>query len=248
MCGRNRLEDGSAPKWAEAFKEHGGLVEVRMPQNGIRMDGIVKLAEGLGACPDLEVLDLQDNTFGVEGDKAFSEALPKLPKLKFLNFSDCVLSLEDSNEEPPKTIEALAEGSNPKLETLQLQNNNLTGDSIRLLADSVGEKLTGLKFLEVQWNEVEEDEEGVQTLADNLRARGGKFVITDEDEEEEEPSIIEEAEAEEAAEPVEVEGKAPPPGLEPKEEKAKEETKEKGMLDKATDALADLMSKVSIGN
>lgn len=219
-----------------------------MPQNGIRMDGIVKLAEGLGACPDLEVLDLQDNTFGVQGDKAFSEALPKMSKLKFLNFSDCVLSLEDSNEEPPKTIEALAEGSNPKLETLQLQNNNLTGDSIRLLADSVGEKLTALKFLEVQWNEVEEDEEGVQTLADNLKARGGKFILTDEDEEDEEPEIIEEAEAEEAAEPVEVEGKEPPAGLEPKEEKVKEETKEKGMLDKATDALADLMSKVSIGN
>lgn len=204
------------------------------------MDGIVKLAEGLGACPDLEVLDLQDNTFGVEGDKAFSEALPKLSKLKFLNFSDCVLSLEDSNEEPPKVIEALTEGSNLKLETLQLQNNNLTGDSIRLLADSVGEKLTVLKFLEVQWNEVEEDDEGVQTLTDNLRVRGGKLILTDEDEEDEE--------AEEAPEPVEVEGKALPAGLEPQDEKTKEEVKEKGVLDKATDALADLMSKVSIGN
>lgn len=219
-----------------------------MPQNGIRMDGIVKLAEGLGACSNLEVLDLQDNTFGVEGDKAFAEALPKLSKLKFLNFSDCVLSLEDSNDEPPKVIEALTEGSNPKLETLQLQNNNLTGDSIRLLADSVGEKLMSLKYLEVQWNEVEEDEEGVQTLADNLKARGGKFILSDEDEEDQEAEVIKEAEAEEAAEPVEVEGKAPPAGLKPREAKAAEEAKEKSMLDKATDALADLMGKVSLGN
>ena len=41
ICGRNRLENGSAPAWAAAFAAHGGLEEVRMPQNGIRMRGYV---------------------------------------------------------------------------------------------------------------------------------------------------------------------------------------------------------------
>jgi Ran GTPase-activating protein 1 len=35
ICGHNRLEDGSALAWAEAFAAHGTLVEVHLPQNGI---------------------------------------------------------------------------------------------------------------------------------------------------------------------------------------------------------------------
>jgi hypothetical protein len=71
ICDRDRLEDSSAPAWAEAFAVHGTLVEVglRMPQNGcIRMAGSVALAEGLGAKnAALEVLDLRDNTFSQPG-------------------------------------------------------------------------------------------------------------------------------------------------------------------------------------
>ena len=75
ICGRNRLEDGSASAWAAAFKEHGGLREIRMPQNGIRMDGISALVTGISECKGLEYLDLQDNTFGVSGSKTMARAL-----------------------------------------------------------------------------------------------------------------------------------------------------------------------------
>ncbi|KAF9011273.1 hypothetical protein BDQ17DRAFT_1510985 [Cyathus striatus] len=125
-CGRNRLENGSADAWAEAFGAHGSLVEVRMPQNGIRMEGVTALARGLAKCATLEHIDLQDNTFTAEGEvtgiEAWTEALPKWPELRVLNLSDCVLSAEG---EIPLLVTALATGSNPKLHTLQLQNNNL---------------------------------------------------------------------------------------------------------------------------
>ena len=122
ICGRNRLEDGSASAWAEAFAAHGTLVEVRLPQNGIRMAGSVALAEGLAKNAALELLDLQDNTLSQPGDHAFADALPSWPNLHTLNFSDCVLS---EGGEIPQVIKVLAKGSNPLLRTLQLQNDNL---------------------------------------------------------------------------------------------------------------------------
>ncbi|KAF7299679.1 hypothetical protein HMN09_00973400 [Mycena chlorophos] len=186
ICGRNRLEDGSAPSWAEAFAAHGTLQEIRMPQNGIRMAGISALAKGLAKCPDMRSIDLQDNTFIADGEleavEAWTAALKQWPQLTSLNLSDCVLA---SDGEVPTIITALASGSNPKLQTLQIQNNNLESESFEALADSIA-KLPALKLLEVQWNEVDDDNEHLQTLASHLKQRGGKVVINDEDEEEEE--------------------------------------------------------------
>ena len=184
ICGRNRLQDGSSAAWAAAFTAHGSLVEVRMPQNGIRMDGIASLARGLAHCPRLEYLDFQDNTFGEVGSIAMAKALPAWTELAFLNFSDCVLSNE--GEGVSAVIEAIASGSNPKLQTLQLQNNNMETGSFALLAKGIS-KLPSLKTLELQWNEVDDDEdENVQTLVQSLKQKGGKVLLNDDDEEEEE--------------------------------------------------------------
>ncbi|TFY83876.1 hypothetical protein EWM64_g131 [Hericium alpestre] len=223
ICGRNRLENGSAPTWAAAFAAHGNLVEVRMPQNGIRMEGITALARGLAKNANVEYIDLQDNAFAQAGAKAFADALPSWPKLHTLNLSDCFLS---EGGEVPSTLKVLATGSNPLLRTLQLQNNNLEGNTAALLADVIGTHLKAVELLEFQWNEADEDDEGIQTVADSLKARGGQFILMDEEEEEvkEEGEIVEEAKAEEAAEPTE----------EPCE------------VDQATNALADLLGKVTI--
>jgi len=184
VCGRNRLQDGSSAAWARAFAAHGSLVEVRMPQNGIRMDGIANLARGLAQCPHLEYLDLQDNTFGEVGSTSMAEALPAWTKLSFLNFSDCVLSNEGEGVSP--VIKTIASGSNPKLQTLQLQNNNMETESFALLAEGIS-KLPSLQTLELQWNEVDDEEdENLQTLAQSLKQRGGKVLLDDEEEEEEE--------------------------------------------------------------
>ena len=183
VCGRNRLEDGSASAWAVAFAAHGTLVEVRMPQNGIRMAGSAALAEGLAKNAGLELLDLQDNTLAQQGDQAFANALPSWPDLHTLNFSDCVLSEEG---EIPQVIEALAKGSNPRLRILQLQNDNLENSAVAVLAQSIGTHLKAITRIEFQENDAEEDDPGIEILRENLLGRGGKFLFSDEEEEEDE--------------------------------------------------------------
>jgi Ran GTPase-activating protein 1 len=147
------------------------------------MDGIANLAGGLSHCPNLECLDLQDNTFGNVGSVAIARALPVWTKLTFLNFSDCVLSNE--GEGTSAVIEIIASGSNPKLQILQLQNNNMETESFALLAKGIP-KLSSLKTLELQWNEAEDDDENLETLVLTLKQRGGKVFLDDEEEAEEE--------------------------------------------------------------
>ncbi|TRM63840.1 hypothetical protein BD626DRAFT_568461 [Schizophyllum amplum] len=200
ICGRNRLENGSAPAWAAAFAAHGGLTEVRMPQNGIRMSGITALANGLAKNAGLLHVDLQDNTFTEEGDlsgvAAWATALKAWPGLHTLNLSDCVLSGEG---EVPAVVEALVEGSNPKLHTLQLQNNQLEASTFEQLSDAIAGELTALMRLELQWNEQEEDDEFLAKIASNLKMRGGKLIASDEDEEEEDAATKEEVDDDPAA-------------------------------------------------
>ena len=214
ICGRNRLEDGSAGAWAEAFKAHGGLTEIRMPQNGIRMDGISALVRGISACKGLQYLDLQDNTFGELGSKTMAEVLAEWSSLHTLNLSDCHLASEG---DVSPVVEALSEGSNPQLHTLQLQNNNFDTQSYALLSEGINSALGLLKLLELQWNDFEDDDEAVANLQRVLKGRGGKVIIDDDEEEEEE-------DAEEEA----------------------EEPETKPATDKATDDLADMLSKVAI--
>ena len=187
ICGRNRLEDGSAPAWAEALAAHGSLLEVRMPQNGIRMDGITSLARGLAKCSTLQHIDMQDNTFTFEGEltgvEAWADALSSWPDLESLNLSDCVLS---GDGEVPALVTILAGGSNPKLHSLSLQNNNLETETFSLLAENIRGGLKSLKSLELQWNDIEEDDEHLGKIGKSMKERGGKLLVSDEDEEEEE--------------------------------------------------------------
>ncbi|KIJ17641.1 hypothetical protein PAXINDRAFT_34452, partial [Paxillus involutus ATCC 200175] len=176
ICGRNRLESGSAGAWADAFAEHGTLVEVRLPQNAIWTAGIEALARGLSKCPNLRYLDLQDNTFIKDGSKAavnaWAEALPKFPALETLVFSDCVLSEDDKDEVPP-LLQKLAEGSNPNLANLQLQNNNLKAATFKFFAESL-QSLPKLKWLELQWNDIEdESEDDIDTIRQVMKQRSG---------------------------------------------------------------------------
>ncbi|KAI1794972.1 RNI-like protein [Ganoderma leucocontextum] len=237
ICGRNRLEDGSADAWAAALAAHGTLEEVRMPQNGIRMAGIAALAKALAANPGLLHLDLQDNTFAAEGGKAFARELAGgvWPLLRVLNLSDCVIGEEG---EVSPVVEALAKGLHTKLETLQLQNDNLEAAEFALLAGVVV-KLPALKRVEAQWNEVDEDDESVAALLTALRKQGGKLIMNDEEEEEEEEEEEQEKEEQEEEKPATATAAAPATA-EVVVEKAKT------TADQAADALAELLEKVSI--
>jgi Ran GTPase-activating protein 1 len=243
-CGRNRLEDGSATAWADAFAAHGTLEHVSLPQNGIRQEGMIALARGLAKNPKLRVLEIADNAMniddGTEGTQAFADALSSWPDLERLDLSDCVLAHEEADA-PPSLFDALAKGTNKKLHTLLLQNNNLDVAAFKKLGDDVVGKLPALRRLEVQWNEVEEGEEAVEALRDALVARGGKLFLTDEDEEEAgEPEKAEEEDEETKEEPEPEKGPTT-------EADAKADVKTGvPVVDKTADDLADLLSKVSI--
>jgi Ran GTPase-activating protein 1 len=158
-----------------------------------------------------------------------------------LDLSDCVLAHEEADA-PPSLFEALAKGTNKKLRTVLLQNNNLDVAALKKLGEDVVGKLPALRRLEVQWNEVEEDEEAVEALRDALVARGGKLFLTDEDEEEaREPEKPKEEDEETKEEPELAKGST----MTETDVKTGVKTGVP-VVDKTADDLADLLSKVSI--
>ena len=168
VCGRNRLENGSAAAWGEAFAKHKGLRSVRMIQNGIRMEGIKAIVEGLAANKSLEVLDLQDNTATKVGTRSIVRQLPNWPELKELNLSDCLVGSAGGIA----LATALANGSNTKLEKLQLQYGEFDKRTVELLSTAITQHLSELTVLELNGNKFAEDDECVEELKKALAVHG----------------------------------------------------------------------------
>ncbi|KAB5588186.1 Ran GTPase-activating protein [Ceratobasidium theobromae] len=243
ICGRNRLENGSASAWAEAFAAHGGLTEVRMPQNGIRMEGIAEISKGLSKCPSLQILDLQDNTCTESGSRAVAEALKAWPDLRTLNLSDCLLSPKGGIA----LATALREGRCRKLETLKVQYGEWDHRAINILAEAIQDKLPDLKTLELNGNRADPEDECISNIRDALESHGNADALDELDDMEE----FDEEEAEREEEEAEVKrGDA----SEEEEEKGKEKGKESKApsedqkVDDGADSLAELMGKVRIGD
>jgi Ran GTPase-activating protein 1 len=175
VCGRNRLENGSAPHWAEAFAAHGRMVEVRMPQNGIRMEGIAALAKGLAECSTLEVLDLQDNTATRTGTRSIVKVLSKWPNLRVLNLSDCLLGISGGIA----LASALSCGSNPKLETLKLQYGEFDKRTVDLLSIAITQHLKHLTMIELNGNKFDAEDECVEELRKALEVHGHEDALDD---------------------------------------------------------------------
>ncbi|KZS95847.1 Ran GTPase activator [Sistotremastrum niveocremeum HHB9708] len=236
ICGRNRLENGSAAAWADAFAAHGGLVEVRMPQNGIRMEGIALLAKGLSQCPNLEYLDVQDNTCTASGSRAIAAGLPSWPRLRTLNLSDCLLGGKGGIA----IALALQHGSSKELETLKLQYGELDHRSLDLLASAIHDHLPNLTTLELNGNRADPEDECITNIKDALTTHGHEDALDELDDMEEwDGEEVEEGEDEDEAE---------------EDEKDEDEEKEEPVVvkatatDKAADDLADLLGKVSLNN
>ena len=206
ICGRNRLENGSAPFFAKAYSALGAsLREVRMVQNGIRMEGISALAKGLQACPNLELLDLQDNTAAYSGSRSIAQALKAWPKLKHLNLSDCLLRPRGALT----LMTALMNGHNVELESLKLQSDEIDAKSINILADAVKVHLKHLPLVELNGNRVEAEDESMMKLREALESNGFEGAVDDIDDVEEVDEEEEEAEEEDVqSEEDEIENKA----------------------------------------
>ncbi|KAE8216701.1 hypothetical protein CF327_g125 [Tilletia walkeri] len=230
--GRNRLENGSAPDIARALAKHGpSIEEVAMPQNGIRMDGIQSICESLGQhCPNLRLLDLQDNTLVYKGSQALAFAIPRWSKLTTLNLSDTLLRSRGGI----LVFDALADlGSKSQLHTLQLQYCELNRKALEALANALEKGLPELKVLEVHGNWAEEEDECVERIRAEMERRGAGEGLSGLDELEPE---AEEEEEDEEEEEEEEDGD---------EDDEKEETpaaKADDSLDGLTDALSSKMT------
>ena len=211
ICGRNRLENGSMMAWAETFRLHNKVKEIKMVQNGIRQEGIsLLLSEGLNKATDLEILDLQDNTFTIMGARALAEVVPSWANVLELGIGDSLLSAQGA----VLLAAALSKGENKKLETLRLQYNDITAAGVKALSTAAENKLPALRRIELNGNKFSESDASIEALQALLEKRkeefGGDVVDEDawgvdslsdleedsEEEEEEEEEITKEERAE----------------------------------------------------
>ncbi|RDB24833.1 Ran GTPase-activating protein 1 [Hypsizygus marmoreus] len=197
ICSRNRLEDGSASIWAEAFAAHGNLLEVRMANCGIRQEGLTSIIRGLATSVQLRHLDLADNVGrDVEeateehGWTALADTIAAWRELETLNLSDC--DLNEAGLTP--ILERLGNGIFVKLHTLQLVNNGIEDSQYEALFDLATSHLPALKRLELWWNDIDSDDPSIQAIARVLKNRGGRLFLIDPDEEEAEEEEIEHVE------------------------------------------------------
>ncbi|TPX16743.1 uncharacterized protein E0L32_003684 [Thyridium curvatum] len=251
ICGRNRLENGSMTAWAKTFSLHNKIKVIKMVQNGIRQEGISHLlSEGLKHTSELQVLDLQDNTFTLLGARALAKVAPTWANIQELGVGDSLLGAKGGIV----LSQALAQGKNNKLEILRLQYNEITAAGLKGFAEAAKEGLPALKRLEVNGNKFSEDDEAVLLLQELFEERkeklAGDVVIEDDwgldslsDLEEEDSDEEEEEEEEDEEEDIKPEDRAEK--LIKEAEEAQEEPTVQ-LKDKDVDALASKLEKTSI--
>ncbi|RMZ87033.1 hypothetical protein DV736_g5737, partial [Chaetothyriales sp. CBS 134916] len=169
VCGRNRLENGSMAAWAKAYDAHkSGIKSVKMTQNGIRPEGIsLLISAGLSKCTNIEVCDLQDNTFTFAGSVVLSKALLGWPNLKELGLSDDYLGGRGS----VKVFQALESGKNKNIEILKLEYNDITPAGLQTLLKAAKDGLPRLRRIELNGNKFDEDDPAIEKLSELLSER-----------------------------------------------------------------------------
>jgi len=248
ICGRNRLENGSMTAWAKAYSLHNKVKVIKMVQNGIRQEGISHLlSEGLNSLTELEVLDLQDNTFTVRGARALAKVVPGWASIKELGVGDSLLKAKGGI----LVAEALASGKNSKLETLRLQYNEITAEGVKAFANAAKGALPALKRIELNGNKFSEDDESIlalQTLLDERKEKLAGDIVHEDDWGVDSLSDLEEIDSEEEEEEEEEEEPTPEEKAEKLIKEAEEAQEEPTvqLKDKSVDALAKELEKTQI--
>ncbi|QLQ79493.1 hypothetical protein HG537_0C01400 [Torulaspora globosa] len=165
ICGRNRLENGSALYLALGLKSHGdGLKSVKLYQNGIRPRGVATLIHyGLKFNKNLQILDMQDNTFTKSASSILANNLPAWKDtLQELNVNDCLLKGQGASE----IFKIFHDHKFEKLESLRANYNEMTQETIEELLVPALQKgnLPKLKDLEINGNRLDEESEALDTL------------------------------------------------------------------------------------
>ena len=225
--------------WATCFKENKYLETIRFPQNGIRPDGIVDiLRNGIVYDTQLQILDLQDNTFTLKGALVLAEILPKLQKLKDLGVGDCLLSSRGGRA----VAESLKKGDNTDLEWVRLQYNEIELLGARKFYTAARLGLPKLKMIEFNGNKFAEDDDVVEDFRMLFVQRG--FGEMDELDDMEEVSEDEE-ENEEQDEGLGEDAVAAQDIIRKETEEEEDEIVPQE-ADKETDELADILAKAKI--
>lgn len=240
--------------WAKAFGLHNKIKEIKMVQNGIRQEGISHLlSEGLNHANDLEVLDLQDNTFTLKGARALAKVVPSWTQIKELGVGDSLLR----DKGGVRLASALAKGKNPNLEVLRLQYNDIGATGLKELAAAAKDGLPALRKIELNGNKFSEDDVSVLALRDLLDDRKDKLAgdVVDEDawgldeldelEEEDSDDEEEEEEEDEDEEDEDEDVKERAEKLVKEAEEAQEEPTVQ-LKDSEVDALAKKLEKATI--
>ncbi|KAI0478679.1 RNI-like protein [Xylariaceae sp. FL0804] len=179
ICGRNRLENGSMMAWAETFRLHSKVKEIKMVQNGIRQEGIsLLLSEGLNHTTELKTLDLQDNTFTITGAKALAKVVPLWTEMVELGIGDSLLGAKGG----VLLANALGKAKNEKLKTLRLQYNDITAAGVKGLASVAKDALPALMRIELNGNKFTEEDESILELQKLLDERKENLGADDVDE------------------------------------------------------------------
>lgn len=118
-----------------------------MPQNGIYHPGVSALSLAFAKNPNMQVLNLNDNTVRSEGAAALSDAMLSMPNLKEINLGDCLLKTTGAT----LLAQALTDG-HLVLESLNLGFNEIGADGGVAVATAMANK-THLKTLVLDGNQ-----------------------------------------------------------------------------------------------
>lgn len=95
ICGRNRLENKGASFMFAALREMVSLEVLKMPQNGIYVEGIAYLVQAIMRnIKTIRVIDLSDNTLKAKGAEALERVIMSAKNLQELRLDDALLGNE----------------------------------------------------------------------------------------------------------------------------------------------------------
>lgn len=156
ICGRNRLEIKGATNISRALSELRNLEILKFNQNGIQVEGIVKLAGVLELNSDsIREIDLSDNWIKAEGAEALAKFITRATKLTKLILSDAFL------ENKGFSIICDALSRSPSFRNMKeavFEGNDLGGSKIVDLVELTFSKCKSGFFLNLLENDFAADE------------------------------------------------------------------------------------------